>query len=111
MIGKGNVGELPIPTSPEFLISVPTANVYTDSSEAPQKTLKWYGQSLTLNYVNSYDSWYTDSDFSTYEIEGKENESITFVKECLDQLLAECPFKGFPIIMGKQSSPFVAKAA
>lgn len=80
MIGKGNVGELPIPISPEFLISVPTANVYTDSSEAPQKTLKWYGQSLTLNYVNSYDSWYTDSDFSTYEIEGKENESITFVK-------------------------------
>lgn len=28
-------------------------------------------------------------------------ESITFVKECLDQLLAECPFKGFPIIMGR----------
>ena len=28
-------------------------------------------------------------------------ECIQYVKSCLDQLLAECPFKGFPIIMGR----------
>ena len=28
-------------------------------------------------------------------------EAIAFVKNCIDQLLAECPFKGFPIIMGR----------
>lgn len=38
-------------------------------------------------------------------------ESISYVKTCLDQLLEECPFKGFPIIMGKHFSPFVARAA
>ena len=26
---------------------------------------------------------------------------IDYVKTCLDQLLAECPFKGFPILMGR----------
>ena len=37
--------------------------------------------------------------------EGREKEqvleSISYVKTCIDQLLAECPFKGFPIIMGR----------
>jgi len=28
-------------------------------------------------------------------------EAIDYVRMCLDQLLAECPFKGFPIIMGR----------
>lgn len=28
-------------------------------------------------------------------------ECIDYVKTCLDQLLAECPFKGFPIVMGR----------
>ena len=37
--------------------------------------------------------------------EGREKEAvqeaIAYVKTCIDQLLAECPFKGFPIIMGR----------
>jgi len=38
-------------------------------------------------------------------------ETIDLTKECLDQLLAECPFKGFPVIMGKQCAPFAVQAA
>ena len=37
--------------------------------------------------------------------DGKEKEyvesCISYVKTVMDQLLAECPFKGFPIIMGR----------
>jgi len=47
--------------------------------------------------------------------EGRERtrveEAIEYVRVCLEQLLEECPFKGFPIIMGKRFSPFVARAA
>lgn len=72
--------ELPMPTDPSFLLSLPSPNFYTDMSEEQQKPLEWCGRSLTLNYRNSYDSWYTDAEFSTYEIKGEEKGSVTFIK-------------------------------
>jgi hypothetical protein len=71
---------LPIPTSPSFLLSLPGSTVYTDSNEPQQKRFEWHGRTLTLNYKNSHDVWYTDKHFSTYEMDGEENGSITFVK-------------------------------
>ena len=71
---------LPVPTIPSFLLSLPGSTVYTDSNEPQQKRFEWHGRTLTLNYKNSHDVWYTDKHFSTYEMDGEENGSITFVK-------------------------------
>lgn len=38
-------------------------------------------------------------------------DKINTVKECLAELHQECPWKGFPIIMGKRDAPFAARAA
>lgn len=72
--------ELPIPTVPGFMVSLPSSNVYTDPDEAPQRELNWNGRQMTLNYQSSYDVWYTDAEFSTYEMDEEQGGSISFIK-------------------------------
>ena len=72
--------ELPIPTVPGFMVSLPSSNVYTDPNEIQQREIDWYGRQMTLNYQSSYDVWYTDAEFSTYEMDGEQGGSITFIK-------------------------------
>ena len=65
---------------------------------------------LKLNYgfdVNTAIRYWQQAQTGIKEdmTEGREKEHVLecihYVKTCLDQLLAECPFKGFPIIMGR----------